>query len=70
MIACVVVQTKIAKRGRKMTDYDSARRNHEAAVGAKKPDEAKIARVSRDLMTSSVTQAFVVQLAGYRMNRM
>lgn len=38
-------QTKIGKRGRKLTDYDGARHTHESLISAKKPDDAKIAKV-------------------------
>ncbi|XP_057244493.1 bridging integrator 2-like, partial [Malurus melanocephalus] len=37
---------RIAKRGRKLVDYDSARHHLEALQSAKKKDEAKIAKVS------------------------
>lgn len=44
------LQERIAKRGRKLVDYDSARHHLEALQSAKKKDEAKIAKVgtSRD----------------------
>lgn len=38
-------QERIAKRGRKVVDYDSARHHLEALQNAKKKDEAKIAKV-------------------------
>ena len=38
-------QERIAKRGRKLVDYDSARHHLEALQSAKKKDEAKIAKV-------------------------
>lgn len=38
-------QERIAKRGRKLVDYDSARHHLEALQNAKKKDEAKIAKV-------------------------
>lgn len=39
-------QERVAKRGRKLVDYDSARHHLEALQGAKKKDEAKIAKVA------------------------
>lgn len=38
-------QSRIAKRGRKLVDYDSARHHYESLQTAKKKDEAKIAKV-------------------------
>lgn len=38
-------QERIAKRGRKLVDYDSARHHLEALQSAKKKDEAKLAKV-------------------------
>lgn len=40
-----VPQSRIAKRGRKLVDYDSARHHYESLQTAKKKDEAKIAKV-------------------------
>lgn len=40
-----VVQSRIAKRGRKLVDYDSARHHYESLQTAKKKDEVKIAKV-------------------------
>lgn len=40
-----VHQSRIAKRGRKLVDYDSARHHFESLQTAKKKDEAKIAKV-------------------------
>lgn len=39
-------QSRIAKRGRKLVDYDSARHHYESLQTAKKKDEAKIAKVN------------------------
>ncbi|XP_067170238.1 bridging integrator 2 isoform X1 [Apteryx mantelli] len=39
------IKERIAKRGRKLVDYDSARHHLEALQNAKKKDEAKIAKV-------------------------
>lgn len=47
-----VFQERVAKRGRKLVDYDSARHHLEALQSAKKKDEAKIAKV---------LEAFVLQ---------
>lgn len=41
----VFLQAKIAKRGRKMVDYDNSRHNLEVLQAAKKKDDAKIAKV-------------------------
>lgn len=38
-------QERVAKRGRKLVDYDSARHHLEALQSAKKKDEAKITKV-------------------------
>lgn len=40
------IKNKIAKRGRKLVDYDSARHNLDSLVNSKKPDQAKIFKVS------------------------
>uniref|UniRef100_A0A3Q0SSD3 Bridging integrator 2b n=1 Tax=Amphilophus citrinellus TaxID=61819 RepID=A0A3Q0SSD3_AMPCI len=40
------VKERVAKRGRKLVDYDSARHHLEALQGAKKKDDAKIAKVA------------------------
>ncbi|XP_011385366.2 myc box-dependent-interacting protein 1-like [Pteropus vampyrus] len=39
------IKSRIAKRGRKLVDYDSARHHYESLQTAKKKDEAKIAKV-------------------------
>lgn len=39
-------QERVAKRGRKLVDYDSARHHLEALQSAKKKDEAKITKVA------------------------
>lgn len=41
-----VFQERVAKRGRKLVDYDSARHHLEALQSAKKKDEAKITKVA------------------------
>ncbi|XP_051867759.1 myc box-dependent-interacting protein 1 isoform X4 [Pristis pectinata] len=38
------IKTRIAKRGRKLVDYDSARHHFESLQGAKKKDDGKIAK--------------------------
>ncbi|XP_032880748.1 myc box-dependent-interacting protein 1 isoform X5 [Amblyraja radiata] len=38
------IKTRIAKRGRKLVDYDSARHHYESLQGAKKKDDGKIAK--------------------------
>lgn len=42
------VKERVAKRGRKLVDYDSARHHLEALQGAKKKDEAKIAKAEEE----------------------
>lgn len=44
MLECF--QERVAKRGRKLVDYDSARHHLEALQSAKKKDEAKITKVA------------------------
>ncbi|KAK2180528.1 hypothetical protein NP493_439g01014 [Ridgeia piscesae] len=44
-----VMKSKIAKRGRKLVDYDSARHNFQSLLNAKKRDEAKIAKAQDEL---------------------
>nr|KAF6493793.1 bridging integrator 1 [Rousettus aegyptiacus] len=39
------IKSRIAKRGRKLVDYDSARHHYESLQTAKKKDEAKIAKL-------------------------
>lgn len=41
-----LLQERVAKRGRKLVDYDSARHHLEALQNTKKKDEAKVAKVS------------------------
>lgn len=41
-----LLQERVAKRGRKLVDYDSARHHLEALQNSKKKDEAKVAKVS------------------------
>ncbi|XP_033619524.1 bridging integrator 2 isoform X4 [Fukomys damarensis] len=43
-----IVGERIAKRGRKLVDYDSARHHLEAVQNAKKKDEAKIAKAEEE----------------------
>lgn len=40
-----VFQERVAKRGRKLVDYDSARHHLETLQSTKKKDEAKVAKV-------------------------
>uniref|UniRef100_A0A2I3GA57 Bridging integrator 1 n=1 Tax=Nomascus leucogenys TaxID=61853 RepID=A0A2I3GA57_NOMLE len=42
--------SRIAKRGRKLVDYDSARHHYESLQTAKKKDEAKIAKAEEELI--------------------
>ncbi|XP_036152464.1 bridging integrator 2 isoform X1 [Myotis myotis] len=42
------IKERIAKRGRKLVDYDSARHHLEAVQNAKKKDEAKIAKADEE----------------------
>ena len=44
------LQQKIAKRGRKLVDYDHARHNHETLHQSKKRDEGKILRVGFSIL--------------------
>nr|XP_023411828.1 myc box-dependent-interacting protein 1 [Loxodonta africana] len=44
LLPCLSPQSRIAKRGRKLVDYDSARHHYESLQTAKKKDEAKIAK--------------------------
>ncbi|KAJ6665593.1 hypothetical protein lerEdw1_003436 [Lerista edwardsae] len=43
-------KSRIAKRGRKLVDYDSARHHYESLQTAKKKDEAKIAKAEEELV--------------------
>nr|XP_023499342.1 bridging integrator 2 isoform X1 [Equus caballus] len=45
---CVPYAERIAKRGRKLVDYDSARHHLEAVQNAKKKDEAKTAKAEEE----------------------
>ncbi|GAB1301533.1 Myc box-dependent-interacting protein 1 [Apodemus speciosus] len=42
------IKSRIAKRGRKLVDYDSARHHYESLQTAKKKDEAKIAKPAEE----------------------
>ncbi|KAI0207710.1 Myc box-dependent-interacting protein 1 [Lamellibrachia satsuma] len=44
-----IMKSKIAKRGRKLVDYDSARHNFQSLLNAKKRDETKIAKAQDEL---------------------
>ncbi|XP_042308041.1 myc box-dependent-interacting protein 1 isoform X5 [Sceloporus undulatus] len=44
------IKSRIAKRGRKLVDYDSARHHFESLHTAKKKDEAKIAKAEEELV--------------------
>ncbi|ELK32873.1 Myc box-dependent-interacting protein 1 [Myotis davidii] len=44
------IKSRIAKRGRKLVDYDSARHHYESLQTAKKKDEAKIAKAEEELL--------------------
>ncbi|KAK7476349.1 hypothetical protein BaRGS_00032408, partial [Batillaria attramentaria] len=46
------LEARIAKRGRKMVDFDNSRHNLEVLQAAKKKDEAKIAKAQEDLNES------------------
>lgn len=48
MCVCVF-QERVAKRGRKLVDYDSARHHLEALQNSKKKDDAKITKVALEL---------------------
>ncbi|XP_026938358.1 myc box-dependent-interacting protein 1 isoform X4 [Sagmatias obliquidens] len=45
-----IAESRIAKRGRKLVDYDSARHHYESLQTAKKKDEAKIAKAEEELV--------------------
>ncbi|KAE8581614.1 hypothetical protein XENTR_v10024855 [Xenopus tropicalis] len=44
------IKSRIAKRGRKLVDYDSARHHFESLQNAKKKDETKIAKAEEELL--------------------
>ncbi|XP_051867750.1 myc box-dependent-interacting protein 1 isoform X3 [Pristis pectinata] len=44
------IKTRIAKRGRKLVDYDSARHHFESLQGAKKKDDGKIAKAEEEFL--------------------
>ncbi|XP_026521278.1 myc box-dependent-interacting protein 1 isoform X6 [Notechis scutatus] len=44
------IKSRIAKRGRKLVDYDSARHHYESLQTAKKKDDAKIAKAEEELV--------------------
>ncbi|XP_018092765.1 bridging integrator 1 S homeolog isoform X11 [Xenopus laevis] len=46
------IKSRIAKRGRKLVDFDSARHHFESLQNAKKKDETKIAKAEEDLLKS------------------
>ncbi|XP_044141345.1 bridging integrator 2 isoform X2 [Bufo gargarizans] len=48
------MKERIAKRGRKLVDYDSARHHLEALQNAKKKDEAKIAKAEEEFNKSQI----------------
>jgi hypothetical protein len=50
------LQNKVAKRGRKIVDYDAARHNLETQQAAKKQDEAKLSKVWRLLLDATGMQ--------------
>lgn len=46
------IKSRIAKRGRKLVDYDSARHHYESLQNAKKKDDTKIAKAEEELLKS------------------
>ena len=42
----IYFQARVAKRGRKLIDYDNAKHNLEVQQNARKKDEAKVTKVS------------------------
>ncbi|XP_031211921.1 bridging integrator 2 [Mastomys coucha] len=48
------IKERIAKRGRKLVDYDSARHHLESVQNAKKKDEAKMAKAEEDFSRAQV----------------
>ncbi|KAM5287980.1 bridging integrator 2 [Ctenodactylus gundi] len=48
------IKERIAKRGRKLVDYDSARHHLEAVQNAKKKDDAKIAKAEEEFSKAQV----------------
>ncbi|XP_007956353.1 bridging integrator 2 [Orycteropus afer afer] len=48
------IKERIAKRGRKLVDYDSARHHLEAVQNAKKKDEAKIAKAEEEFNKAQI----------------
>ncbi|CAH2305138.1 myc box-dependent-interacting 1 isoform X4 [Pelobates cultripes] len=44
------IKSRIAKRGRKLVDYDSARHHYESLQNAKKKDDAKIAKAEEEMV--------------------
>ena len=54
----IVFQSKIAKRGRKLTDFDSARHTHDSLLTSKRPNEAKISEVRRTTLISQFNLRF------------
>lgn len=48
------VKGKVAKRGRKLTDYDCARHNVDSLENAKKRDEGKITRANEELIAAKL----------------
>ena len=55
-------QERVAKRGRKLVDYDSARHHLEALQSAKKKDEAKITKVARVSLHTQQRKWFQMEL--------
>ncbi|XP_049639365.1 bridging integrator 2 [Suncus etruscus] len=48
------IKERIAKRGRKLVDYDSARHHLEAVQNAKKKDEAKVAKAEEEFNKAQI----------------
>ncbi|XP_051932944.1 bridging integrator 2b [Hippocampus zosterae] len=48
------VKERVAKRGRKLVDYDSSRHHVEALQGAKKKDDAKIAKAEEEFNKAQI----------------
>ncbi len=61
---CVLwFQAKIAKRGRKLVDYDVCRHNLQAQESAKKPDDTKITKVRlNEIYGESLSSIRIFQL--------
>ena len=65
----VFVQARIAKRGRKLVDFDSIRHKMQSLENAKKRDEAKISKVCAHSIRAHMSGSCRRETSGWKRKR-